>query len=124
MEKNDVTKSEGGFVISDNGYKHIFEAVKLELARQQLDALRRTVSRGIPRVYVDHGHITAKLLLRLEEAPETAPPKPSVPPSLKTVSTAFRKVMVQSVNVNKPEFLSLKADVLSEIEITFKTVVP
>jgi len=82
--------------------------------------LKAVVARGIPRVYVDNGHISSKLMLRLEAETSTQ----TSTTGSKISGTGIRRLIAQPVNVNRPEFLSLKADVLGEVEITFKTVVP
>lgn len=118
--KADVSSSQNKLVINETGYAHISNAVKLSLAAQHLNVLKAVIARGIPRVYVDNGHISSKLMLRLEA--ETSTQKSTT--GSKISGTGIRRLIAQPVNVNKPEFLSLKADVLGEVEITFKTVVP
>jgi hypothetical protein len=109
-------------VINQTGYGHIYAAVRLTLASQHLAVFRQIVKRGIPRVYVTEGHIKSKLTLRFEDqmssntTPLTAGPK--------IASLGIRRLFVQPVNATKPEILTLNADILSEIEVTFKTVIP
>lgn len=122
IAKTDLTSSQGKLYINQAGYEHIYEAVRLTLASQHLGLLRTVTSRGIPRVYVDNGHIKSKLLLRLETQSTTT--AASVSTGSKIAGLGIRKLIAQPVNATKPEFLTLKADVLSEVEITFKTVVP
>ena len=122
ITKGDVSTLQGKLVITETGYSRVFAAARQVLAIQHLNVLRAVIARGIPRVYVDNGHITSKLMLRLET---------EVPAETSTSTTGariaglgIRKLFAQPVNANRPEFLTLKADVLSEVEITFKTVVP
>ena len=122
ITKEDVTGQRGKILITDTGYRNIFAAAKLTLARQQLAVIIAVVARGIPRVYVDNGHITSKLTLRFET--NTTAPKTVASTGAKIAGLSLRKVFAQPVNPNRPEFLTLKTDVLSEVEITFKTVVP
>jgi len=118
--KNDVSSTQNKLVINENGYAHICNAVELALATQHLNLLKAVVARGIPRVYVDNGHISSKLMLRLEVESTSS----TSTTGSKISATGIRRLIAQPVNVNRPEFLSLKADVLGEVEITFKTVVP
>jgi len=91
------------------------------LATQHLSLINTVIARGIPRVYVDNGHIKSKLMLRLETS---TPTTTKTTTGSRIASLGIRKLIAQPVNATKPEFLTLKADVLSEVEITFKTVVP
>jgi hypothetical protein len=120
MLKTDVSQNQKVMSINETGYGHIFNAVKLNLATLHLNLLKAVVARGIPRVYVDNGHISSKLMLRLEAETSTQ----TSTTGSKISGTGIRRLIAQPVNVNRPEFLSLKADVLGEVEITFKTVVP
>jgi hypothetical protein len=120
ITKDDLTVSGGKTVLSSNGYAHILAATKLALARQHLGILKTVVARGIPRVYVDNGHITSKLTLRFE-ADTTAATSTSTG---SRIAGGIRKIFAQPVSANRPEYLSLNTDILSEVEITFKTVVP
>jgi hypothetical protein len=120
INKGDVTPSQGKLLINEIGYTHIYAAVRLTLAIQHLNLLKVVIARGIPRVYVDNGHISSKLMLRLEV--ESSAPANTT--GSRISGLGIRRLIAQPVNANRPEFLTLKADVLSEVEITFKTVVP
>ncbi|MCW3999010.1 MAG: hypothetical protein NWE93_02075 [Candidatus Bathyarchaeota archaeon] len=120
MTRGDLTLSQGKTVISTAGYANILAATRLTLAQQHLDIIKTVVARGIPRVYVDNGHIKSKLNLRFEAGTQTA----SSTTGSKIAGLGIRRVFAQPISASKPEFLTLKADVLSEVEITFKTVVP
>ncbi len=123
ITKSDLTVdrvNRGKTVISTAGYNNILAAARLALAMQHLAVIRTVVSRGIPRVYVDNGQITSKLTLRFE-VDSTASSTSTT--GSKIAGIGIRKIVAQPVNTNRPEFLSLKADVLSEVQITFKTVV-
>jgi hypothetical protein len=121
ITKSDLTGDRGKPVISTAGYNNILAAARLALAMQHLAVIRTVVSRGIPRVYVDNGQITSKLTLRFE-VDSTASFTSTT--GSRIAGIGIRKIVAQPVNTNRPEFLSLKADVLSEVQITFKTVVP
>ncbi len=121
INNDDLTVSGGKAAISSTGYAHVFEATKIVLAKQHLSILKTVVTRGIPRVYVDNGHITSKLTMRFEADTTKAT---STTTGSRIAGTGIHKIFAQPVNSSRPEYLSLKTDVLSEIEITFKTVVP
>jgi hypothetical protein len=121
ITRGDLTVGKGKTVLSATGYANIAAATRLILAQQHLDIIKTVVARGIPRVYVDNGHIKSKLNLRFEAGTQQASASTT---GSKIAALGIRKIYAQPVSANKPEFLTLKADVLSEVEITFKTVVP
>jgi hypothetical protein len=114
-------------VISREGAGHILAAVKMNLALSRQERILAAIAHGIPRVYVDHGRVSAKLTMTMEDSGSVPLAKDS---AMKTTGAAAplisqqRRLLVRPVNVNHPEFLSLKTDVISEVEITFKTVIP
>lgn len=120
IKKGDLAVSQGKTVITSTGYANISAAVRLVLAKQHLTVLKTVIARGIPRVYVDNGHITSKLTLRFETNTAGTPASSGS----KIAGTSIPKIVAQPISTNRPEFLTLKADVLSEVEITFKTVIP
>jgi hypothetical protein len=120
LTRGDIILSQGKTVISKAGYANISAATRLVLAEEHLNIIRTVVARGIPRVYVDNGHIKSKLNLRIETNSQPA----SQSTGSKIAGLGIRRVFAQPISANKPEFLTLRADVLSEVEITFKTVVP
>lgn len=121
VDKGDVEKGEAGRVVfTAAGYARIEAAVRDAAAARLQDALGAVRARGVPRVHVDHGRIAAKMTLRLEAgtgAPATRAAGFALAPPLAA------RVVVKPVNARSPEFLTLRADVTSEVEITFKTVV-
>jgi hypothetical protein len=120
--KGDIASSSGKQLITSSGYAHILAATRLALAEQHLSVLKVVIARGIPRVYVDNGHISSKLTLRFEA--DTSAPASLATTGSRIAGAGFRKIIAQPVSANRPEYLSLNADILSEVEITFKTVVP
>jgi hypothetical protein len=108
-------------VINQVGYGRIYAAVRLTLAAQHLAVLKQIISRGIPRVYVNDGHIKSKLTLRFETQTST---DTTTLNGSKITGLGIRKLIAQPVNANKTEVLTLNADILSEVEISFKTVIP
>jgi hypothetical protein len=108
--------------INEVGYNHIHAAARLALAVQHLSLLKQVIQRGIPRVYVNEGHIKSKMMLSFEEKQKNTNTQTDT--SATIIGAGIRKLKVQPVSANKTEYLTLKADILSEIEITFKTVIP
>ena len=121
ITKEDITVKDRKAVITSIGYAHILETTRQALARRQLEVLKTVISRGIPRVYVDNGHITSKMTLRFEAGTATTTADTL---GSKISGRGFAKVIAQPINASRPEYLTLKADVLSEVGITFKTVIP
>ncbi|WP_334110391.1 hypothetical protein [Thermodesulfitimonas autotrophica] len=122
MAKGDWEKGPEGFpVISAQGYEKVAGAVREVVALRQQESLRALIARGIPRVYIDHGRVAAKLTFRFEERREGK----QAPGEIVYPGRPFPvRLLVQPVNTRGPEFLTLKADVTSEVELTFKTIVP
>ena len=60
MLVGDIT-IEGKHTITSTGYAHIFAATRTALAVQHLAILKTVIARGIPRVYVDNGHILSRM---------------------------------------------------------------
>lgn len=120
MAKGDWEKLIKEIVITQKGYENIANAVRESLASSQIESLRVLTARGLPRVYVDNGHIKAKLNFRLEEQENKTSSKSA---SLINKPVGGR-LFIQPINTRGPEFLTLKADVTSEVEVTFKTIVP
>ena len=120
MEEADSEQRQGQVSFGKRGYESILGTVRTNLAFQQLDCLRTLLTKGVPRVYVDNGKISAKLTMRYGE-PTEEKPKTSI--FGKTKVPFMRRMFVQPVTITKPEFLTLRTDIVSEVEITFKTVV-
>lgn len=104
LTKGDIEKGEQGLIITKTGYENIMSAVGERLAKQHQEHLMTLLKNGIPRIYVDNGHILAKLNFKMEE-------------QMNKMS-----LRVSPLNTRGPEFLTLKADITSEVEITFKTI--
>lgn len=96
------------------------DEVRVALARDKQQLLQAMLARGLPRVLVDHGRVNAKITLSLDEG--TASPAAATRASALPTGLATRRLRVAPVHVRGPEFLRLKADITSEIDITFKTV--
>jgi len=120
MDNRDKSNSEQKWLINEAGYNHIYAATRLTLAVQHLSMLKQIIRRGIPRVHVNTGHIKSKMVLSFEIKEHTNTQKTT---GSKIIETGIRKLRVQPVT-NTIEYLTLNADILSEVEITFKTVIP
>jgi hypothetical protein len=114
IRDNDLEKCPSGLCFTKEGQEAITRTVGALAAAQELAALQTIVSRGIPRVYIDHGKIAAKMMIKVEEGTVSAFTRGARP--------AFKNLIVQPVNASRPEFLSLKTDIISEVEITFKSI--
>lgn len=124
----------------------IKQAVRLSLATARYNALRQVVTRGMPRVIVDGGRINAKLTFRItliEEPEEEQPPPPSPPPPVAPLVQTIVgitplqrftgltrpfispnvRLTVRQVNDQAPQTTQVQANVFSEVEVTFKTVI-
>jgi hypothetical protein len=116
IRKDDLQKGEQGMLMfSARGAVRIADCIAIPLAVRQQSALKNMTARGVPRVLVDHGRVSAKLTFRLDQLQTSTAGTPTVP---------FKnKLRVQPVNSRGPEYLSLKTDITSEVEITFKTII-
>ena len=135
MKDEDWERSDEGAVITEAGYQHITNHVRMNLATQQLANVLQLVRRGIPRVVVDHGRVNTKLTFRLSQtkspggtvsggmemskaaklrsgAPLMQLPRPMVP----------YRLTVRPADLRRPELLRLSVNLVGEVEITFKTV--
>ncbi len=121
MIKGDYIENINGYEITEKGYKNISRAVLRRLASLKQEGLRYLVSRGIPRVLVDNGKVSAKLTMRIEEQKETSKSSSKLLGSKNDFIGG--KLVVRPVNVRGPEYLTIKTDITSEVEINFKTIV-
>jgi hypothetical protein len=152
-ERLGVNLERDDYVLSDNsrlkpsGVEKIRAAAALRIAAQQQVLLRETMRRGIPRVLVDSGHVTAKLTFSIsptQPAAEPAPPTgarnlivPLEPLSRIGFIRTSRleeighlrpevldrvRLVVRQADERAPETARLRADVFGEVEVTFKTV--
>lgn len=117
VTKEDLEKSSAGLVFSAAGGGRIALAVASRMAQIQQESLRLMVQRGIPRVVVDSGRINAKFTLKLEQTVTTEPRKVGL-----TSLFAGGRLRVHPVSTRGPEFLSLRSNITSEVEICFKTI--
>lgn len=89
-------------------------ALRLALAREQRGLLQAVLARGLPRVVVDHGRVSARLMFSLDQQGTATAALPGARPVPRLVATP--------VHTRQPEFLRLSTQVTSEVEITFKTI--
>jgi hypothetical protein len=123
VANRDYRRQSGSFVITSAGYDNIWRAVALELAKAQLSFIQGMATKGFPRVFVDHGRVSSKLVFKLyEQEVSGATSSPAILPGIPLSSTPLKRFMVAPVHAKGPEYLSLKADIVGEVEITFKTI--
>lgn len=127
MSEGDWEKSptkESPYILTQQGYNNICDKLRANISIKHRNSLQNTLKNGIPRVYVDHGRISAKLTLRMEaqERPALNSPLIGTPPAENLL--VAQRLLVRPINTRGPEYLALKTDVTSEIEVTFKTIVP
>ncbi|PKP58668.1 MAG: hypothetical protein CVT88_06915 [Candidatus Altiarchaeales archaeon HGW-Altiarchaeales-1] len=118
MSKNDFNEGKGIYIITDDGYKNIYDAVKILLATRYKDVMSNIISRGVPRVVVDHGKINSKISISLRS--ETTEKKEEKNTML--IKPFLPVLRVQPINNRSPEFLGLNVNIVGEVEITFKTI--
>lgn len=119
LEKDRET---GNLKISKVGYAHIKEIIQSMLAAGCRDTLLLMFQRGVPRVMVDHGKINTKLSFYLTNVMEKGEETKSKLPVAFISKPFLPRLTVKPVSNRTPEFLTLKVDVIGEVEITFKTV--
>jgi len=81
--------------------------VRLALAHQQRSLLQAVLQRGLPRLLVDHGRVSARLMFSVDQT--------------SNAGTGLR-LRAMPVQARSPEFLRLQTDITSEVEISFKTI--
>ncbi len=101
-------------------------AVRLRLATVRLGILKESVSRGMPRVLVDSGKITAKVTFRLHDLAAAKPEVrrgPAVPLAPLGAGAANLRVVVRQVDpAEAAGGAAAPGTAVGEVEITFKTM--
>jgi hypothetical protein len=118
LVRADFTKARGTKAVSLGaaGVKRIREATRLRLGAQAQTVLRAIIGRGIPRVLVDSGRISAKVSLGVQTSTQA-------PASRAVVATRKdARFLVRMVDSLAPQNQQLAVDIMSELEIRFKTV--
>jgi len=108
-----------GYRITKDGSTRISETVRQRLAMSFKDILLTTLQKGIPRIFVDHGRINTKLSFNLTAQENQTESRTTG--GLATRSL-FPRLTVKPVNNKSPEFLTLRVNVVGEVDITFKTI--
>jgi hypothetical protein len=115
-------------MLTADGAARIREAMRLDLARREMENLQRLAQRGIPRVVVDAGHIRAKLAFEWVKTEDAA--KPEVAKRFVTPIRPLRRAGTDP-DLNKVRLVVRQADerapqtsgmLLGEVEVSFKTV--
>jgi hypothetical protein len=134
LERRDYTVSlKRGIRLKRIAVDRISRAVRLQLAAGQQDAIRQSLQRGIPRLVVDSGSVSAKLTFQLVRIEDTDTPDirsmlaAPVRPLSEGPGTHFPelhgiRLLVRNANDRSPQSNRLQADVFGEVRITFKTV--
>jgi hypothetical protein len=117
LDRADYVRPRGSetFVLGKGAVEKIREAVRTRLGALAQSVLRSAAARGLPRLVVDSGRIGAKLTLILERTGQAAGDRPVLP--LKQA-----RLLVRMVDDQAPQMQQLKVNILSELEVTFKTV--
>jgi hypothetical protein len=118
LEEADYTRPRRSapFQLTALGVEKIRAAVRTQLGAAALAVLRQTIARGIPHLAVDSGRVSAKMSLTLQDtAAGSASATASVP--AKNV-----RLLVKTIDDRDPQNLGLRVDILSELQITFKTI--
>ena len=134
LERRDyIVSRRRGICLKRSAVDRISKAVRLRLATGQQEALRQSLQRGIPRLIIDSGSVSAKLtfqLIRVEDAespdilPTLAAPIRPLSKSPKPISPELNKIrlLVRNANVQAPQENRPQTDVFGEVKVTFKTV--
>jgi hypothetical protein len=135
MRDDDWKKSGEGTVITEAGYQHISNHVRMEMATQQLANVLQLVRRGVPHVVVDHGRVNTKLTFQMSQVKGSTTTASGITESLKTAKLRSAKPLAQlsrmispykltvkPADLRRPELLRLNVNLVGEVEITFKTV--
>lgn len=109
MQKGDFKKLKNEFVITEQGESKITAAVAIVVGRRMQEYFKGLAERGIPRIQVDSGRISARLSVRVEERQNGA-------------NGYSQRMVVRPVSATSPEILYKKANLAGEIEIKFRTI--
>lgn len=140
------SSSDQQYVLTTEGSRRIRRAAALEAAARRLDLLLSARNRGWPRVIVDSGHVSSQITLTTyrQESPsasvrrfaprrELAATRPVLArrqflanesPVIAPVarSLAPLRLGVRPADDRAPQLLSSTSEVLSKVELSFKTV--
>lgn len=117
MSEKDFEYAGNGHIITQEGYKNICNHIKVLLSAQYKSAIGNIISRGFPRVLVDHGKINSKISISLRSETEKKEGKNTM-----LIKPFLPVLRVQPINNRSPEFLGLNVNIVGEVEITFKTI--
>lgn len=96
-------------------------SMRLVLASAQRSLLQRVLDRGLPRIMVDHGRVSARLMFSVDDHNAAAAAVGTAPAGLTSLGRSLR-LRATPVHAGSPEFLRLQTNITGEVEITFKTV--
>jgi hypothetical protein len=118
LQRADYTQSRESksCTLAKTGVDKIIGAVRTRLGAAAQVVLRSTLAAGIPYITVASGKITARVSLMLQTAAQTPAGASNIVPRKDA------RLLVRMVDDRAPQTQQLRVDVLSELEITFKTV--
>ncbi len=118
LERANYTRPRGSesFVLAKTAVEKVLSAVRTRLGAQSQSVLRAALARGVPRLVVDSGRIGAKISLTLQSAAQSSAKAAFVVPRRDA------RLLVRMVDDRAPQTQQLRVDILSELEVTFKTV--
>lgn len=146
LESGDVSRDKA---LTKLGVAKVVSAARSRLAATRQLALQRLVAQGVPRIVIDSGRIRAKLTFQVELLDEERAARESGPPGASTPPPVLRhghpliggvlkplhvtglahpftppnvRLLVRQVDDRAPQTTQVRADIYSEVEITFKTV--
>lgn len=118
LERADYMRRRGSesFVLTKTAVEKVLGAVRTRLGAQSQSVLRAALARGVPRLVVDSGRIGAKISLTLQSAAQSSAKAAFVVPRRDA------RLLVRMIDDRAPQNQQLRVDILSELEVTFKTV--
>lgn len=118
LERADYVRPRGSasFVLTETAVEKVLDAVRTRLGAQSQSVLRAALARGVPRLVVDSGKIGAKISLTLQSMAQSSAKAAFVVPRRDA------RLLVRMIDDRAPQNQQLRVDILSELEVTFKTV--
>lgn len=134
LEPADYVQQRGTseFALSKVGVETILTALRTSLGAQYQSSLRRVLARGIPQVAVASGRVKVKLALSFDSAPPLATGTVAAPTARTATSRTAgpanviprraARLLVRMIDDRAPQNQQLNVDILSELEVTFKSI--
>jgi hypothetical protein len=131
LERTDfrVSRQRGPAALNTSGVKLVRLATRMRLAEGRLAALRAVIGRGIARTIVDSGRINAKISFEVVRAegpkPANRTARSVTAPGMSAAlpqDLSLVRLVVRQADERAPQTRNARANVLGEVEITFKTI--